>query len=678
MTHDALAFSGNSIAEDRLRTKFRWLAHVNGLFCAALAFFCYQGSAEASLPEIRFSAKSLEYETVHMRDVHARLASDGAFEIVAGHTAMGESNPDFTDISVTGNVLEFTSGRGETYFFAGLQAGVFSLVLEVNQGPEATLAVLTLKDQDMLEFRVWPLLPSQWDWLHSGRLDAELRYRAAGDAPPDITLEFSASGLGFDSPEGRFAGESLALEVEVKAPGNQWASPVVRGSLTSGELLLGDFYRNFANDELQFAFNPSWNSESLQIRSFSLSDRDSLSVEGKAGFDLGESEQPWYLQISRLELDFPGAYDRYIEPMAATLTLDGLGVTGHVSWSGEWEGGDFTSGDLTVSDLSIVDTRRSRFAFTGLDARMRPGDHSFDSRLNWRGLLIGRINLGPGELALDSEPGKFAIVRPLVLDVLGGRLVLSEFSVLLPGGAENAGGEPDIRLKADIDNLDMKQLTLAFGWPEFSGKISGHIPGVSLNEGVLEVEGKILFSVFDGMLSLENLRVERAFGVLPSLAANVEAVGLDLEQVTRTFSFGQISGRVDGYIRDLRMLDWKPVAFDAWFGTPEGQKGSRDISRRAVNHLTTLGGGRATTALTNPVMKLFNNFSYKELGLGCRMQNNVCDIRGVSEDDVSVLIMEGAGVPKITIRAFNRRVDWPQLMAQLLAASEGESVKIGD
>ena len=42
------------------------------------------------------------------------------------------------------------------------------------------------------------------------------------------------------------------------------------------------------------------------------------------------------------------------------------------------------------------------------------------------------------------------------------------------------------------------------------------------------------------------------------------------------------------------------------------------------------------------------------------------------------LIMEGAGVPKITIRAFNRRVDWPQLVSQLVAVSEGDSVKIGN
>lgn len=126
------------------------------------------------------------------------------------------------------------------------------------------------------------------------------------------------------------------------------------------------------------------------------------------------------------------------------------------------------------------------------------------------------------------------------------------------------------------------------------------------------------------------------------------------------------------------MLDWKPVAFDAWFGTPERQSGSNGISRQAVNNLTTLGGGRATTALTGPLMRLFNKFSYRRLGLGCKLQNNVCEVRGISEDDVSVLILEGAGVPKITIRAFNRQTDWPQLVAELLAVSGEESIRIGE
>jgi hypothetical protein len=269
-------------------------------------------------------------------------------------------------------------------------------------------------------------------------------------------------------------------------------------------------------------------------------------------------------------------------------------------------------------------------------------------------------------------------LEPLHLDVLGGGLDLESLKILLPVGAGDGAGEPDISLRASIDDLDMGQLTAALDWPSFGGRISGEIPGVSLDDGVLAVDGQIRFAVFDGLISLGKLGIERPFGVLPSLAADVEISNLDLEQLTSAFSFGQIAGRLDGYVRDLRMLDWQPVAFDAWLGTPERQSGANDISRKAVNRLTTIGGGSATTALTGPVMRMFSRFSYRRLGLGCTLENYVCVLRGLEDDGDGVLLLEGAGVPKITIRAFNREIDWPQMVSNLLAISEGDSIRIGE
>ena len=130
--------------------------------------------------------------------------------------------------------------------------------------------------------------------------------------------------------------------------------------------------------------------------------------------------------------------------------------------------------------------------------------------------------------------------------------------------------------------------------------------------------------------------------------------------------------------QDLRMLDWSPVSFDAWFGTPESQSRSRQISRQAVNHLTSIGGGGATSALTGPLMRMFNNFSYSRLGMGCKLENYVCTIRGLNDEPDSVLIMEGSGVPNLSIRVFNRRMDWPQLVSNLSATTSGESIRIGD
>jgi len=618
-------------------------------YCVLTVLLTYQSAALASYPEIGFSAESIEHDNFTLQQVQVQLSPEGEFRFAAAKIAADGLAHEIEGFSVSGVV----------------QHGQYSVDLKFAR-------------QELEALKGLELLLPEFDWISRGYIDAELKFRQPPDGASELVIQLGVGDIGFDSPDGRFAAEALSLEVVVSALGSEWSSPAITGTVRSGELLIDDLYRDFSDGPMEFALQPQWREGQLDVRSIRLTDHHSLRVEGRVVLDSRSDSDSWKVEISRLELEFPGAYERYIEPVAAAWTLNGLAVTGRIAWSGQWSGGEFSSGDLGITDLSIVDTQRGRFAITGLDARMRPGDHTFDSRLAWRGLLLGRINLGPGEVALDSEPGKFAIVQPLVLDVLDGRLNLHELSVLLPGGSGDAAGEPDIRLRADLEELDMEQLTAAFGWPSFAGKISGRIPGVRFEDGVLEVEGEIRVNVFEGLVTLEDLRIERPFGVLPSLAANVELENLDLELLTSTFSFGRISGRIDGYVRDLRMLDWKPVAFDAWLGTPENQRGSKGISRQAVNHLTTLGGGSATTALTGPIMRLFNNFSYKRLGLGCRMQNNICEVRGVSEDNVSVLIMEGAGVPKITIRVFNRSVDWPQLLSQLVAASEGESIRIGD
>ena len=678
MPNESCVSAHYSIAEKMLRASGCRHLRLSCLLFCLLPWALFPASAVASYPNIRFTAENIEHDSFRAENIRGELDPEGRFRLDAGQVSVPGVLEDTAGISVQGVIDEASFQQGRVAFRSRIQSGVFKAVFEFVRQEGALSAALNVSQQDLLAFSGLAGLPPQMSWLTRGILDAGVVYRQDSGGLAELVLQLEVAGLGFDSPDGRFAGEALALEATVAASPETWNAPVITGSITAGELLLDDFYRDFSGGKLDFAFRPQWDQSRLELGSIALTDNGAFNVEGRAELSFGGKENVWTAEISRLELNFPGAYERYMEPAATSWTLDGLGLTGRVSWSGQWAGGKFRSGDLRISDLSIVDILRHRFAFTGLDAHLRPGDHGFDSKLSWRGLLLGRINLGAGKVNLDSEPGKLAILSPLSLDVLGGRVNLRELAVLLPGAAADEDIEPDIHVKADIENVDMQQLTAALDWPSFSGKLSGEIPGVSIDDGVLDLEGRIRVNVFDGVIFMEDVRVERPFGVLPSLAANIEADNLDLEQLTGTFSFGRISGRIGGYVHNLRMLDWKPVAFDAWMGTPASQKGSNDISRRAVNHLTTLGGGRATTALTSPVMRLFNNFSYKRLGLGCRMQNNVCEIRGVSEDDVSVLIMEGAGVPKITIRAFNRRVDWPQLLGQLVAASEGEGVRVGD
>ncbi|MEE4217930.1 MAG: hypothetical protein V2I48_09995 [Xanthomonadales bacterium] len=628
-----------------------------------------------SFPEIRFSAAQVVLGSRKLSGVDFRLEASGGFTF---QSAAFEDSPGgfrHEGVSLDGQLDAFQLPETGLQANGMLRYGPVETDWYLRTGKQgASLCLLTVA-QPMEILASLNHLPEQAAWIKAGKVDACIRYRQPDAGPVGVDYDFALTGFSFDSPDGRFAAEGLSLDLNGEIRFDEPLSVSLDGVMTGGEVLLDNFYTNFGQGALQFRLLPEFRENRVAGAKISLRDEAALRLDARLSLPEGRD---WQVTVSSLDLYFPGAYQRYFEPLAAAWTLDGLQVTGAVHWNGTLAPGLVDSGDLEIIDLSVVDVSQNRFALTGLAASLRPGDHDFDSRLSWLGLLLGRINLGSGTARLDAEPGAFALLQPLELAVLGGRLRLDRLKYVMPGSPAVAAGESRFEMEASLAEIDMREMTEALGWPLFSGRLSGHIPGARLENGVLEVDGEVRIDVFNGRVSITELGAERLFGVLPSLSANIEMHDLDLEQLTETFEFGRIIGRVDGHVSGLRMLDWRPVAFDAWLGTPERQERSRSISRQAVNNLTSIGGGGATAALTGPILRMFSNFSYRRLGLGCRLQNNVCHVRGVSDDGSSVLLLEGAGVPKITVRAWNRSVDWPQMVANLSAIAEGESVQIGE
>jgi hypothetical protein len=72
-------------------------------------------------------------------------------------------------------------------------------------------------------------------------------------------------------------------------------------------------------------------------------------------------------------------------------------------------------------------------------------------------------------------------------------------------------------------------------------------------------------------------------------------------------------------------------------------------------------------------LRLFDDFGYARLGLGCRLRENVCQMSGVDSAGDGYTIVQGAGLPRIQVVGFRRRVDWPTLVARLKAATEGQA-----
>jgi len=129
-------------------------------------------------------------------------------------------------------------------------------------------------------------------------------------------------------------------------------------------------------------------------------------------------------------------------------------------------------------------------------------------------------------------------------------------------------------------------------------------------------------------------------------------------------------------VRGLVVSDWQLEQCDARFYTTPGDGLPHRISQRAVDNIARLGGGPATL-LSTSFLRLFEEFRYRDLGLRCRLRDGVCTMSGVAPAQPGYYLVRGAGIPRIDVKGFNRRVDFAILMRRLQAAigSSGPVVK---
>jgi hypothetical protein len=183
--------------------------------------------------------------------------------------------------------------------------------------------------------------------------------------------------------------------------------------------------------------------------------------------------------------------------------------------------------------------------------------------------------------------------------------------------------------------------------------------------------------VFEGQVTLRNLSLEQPFGLVPRLRVDARADNIDLETLTRTFSFGRIEGRLNGRIDGLDMESWRPVAFDAEFATPEDDSSRHRISQKAVDNISSIGGGGVGGALSRSFLRFFEDFPYDRLGIRCRLANGICDMGGVAPAANGYYLVKGRLIPpRLDVIGYADRVDWDTLIAQIMAVTVQQEVVV--
>jgi hypothetical protein len=289
--------------------------------------------------------------------------------------------------------------------------------------------------------------------------------------------------------------------------------------------------------------------------------------------------------------------------------------------------------------------------------------------VGWQSGALFGIGLGAADFRFSSSGGELRLAQSVPISALEGRVILEHLRWQAPAGEAGARFQFGLGMEA----LDLASLSQRLGWPAFTGTLAGKIPSARFQDDVLAIDGGVRMDLFGGNVQLDALSMERPFGVAPTLSADVRIQDIDLEPMTKVFGFGAITGRLDGRIDGLRLVDWTPVAFDARLETDREWKGKRRISQRAVNDISAVGGSGLAGGLQTQVLKFFDDFGYARIGLGCKLKDNVCAMEGIGSAGDGYIIVEGAGLPRIQVVGFRRRVDWPTLVSRLQAATHGQA-----
>lgn len=508
--------------------------------------------------------------------------------------------------------------------------------------------------------------PRRWHaQLDTARLRVMLDQQ--GDA---LAADLTAVGLDYSQPAGRYAAEKLSATTQLRWDGRRLELALdARGGQAYAEPVFFDFTALPLRVTAAIArAGTAWRIERL----------------GTAHGSAGTLELAGLLDGSFRPVDLDARLEaRDLAPLLATgvapfllgTQLEALVASGPATATLVLRKGAPRAFAARLDGVTLA-AEKLGVSLEGLAGELNwAAAASAPSRLQWRGGSLRRVPLGPSDLAFIARGKDFALTAPWRQPLLGGALSVARLALRDIGGA-HAAAEFD----GALEPIDLAALCRALGWPQFGGTLGGQLPGVKLRDDAWSIEGALEAQAFDGSIRIDTLGVVGLFGLQPRVMADVQVRRLDLERVTRAFSFGRISGRLDGDVRGLRLLDWSPVAFDARLYSTPGYGGTRRISQRAIDSLSSIGGA-PTGALSRGFLGLFDDFAYAQLGIGCVLRDGVCEMDGVEPAKsaggaAGYYLVRGRLLPRIDVVGYARRVSWNTLIGQLKAAQASDGPEL--
>ncbi len=481
--------------------------------------------------------------------------------------------------------------------------------------------------------------------------------------PNQFAVDILLNGADFSDEAGLHAGENLIGDIQLTAQKKQqrwyWDGKV---NWAKGELYWQPFYFGEAGN--------TFNAKGTFAQSMLNIDKASLLVNGVGKMD---ATAQFNMQTNGLEdvklnandVDFKGLYNTFLKPKLEGSAFGDLAVSGKASWQFEVKKLQPTSFTLHLEGANIQDNN-GKFAFSHVNAHI-PWDYDKPKNITLaydNGYLL---NLPLGGANLTAELNRYALTSKLLtLPLLDGALNFKDVSAAWLG--ENWFWH----LRMGLTPIALNQFSTALGWPPMEGNISGEVPLITYANKQLNMDGAMTFKAFNGTIGMNNLRIDDPLGIVPRLYADLSMRQLDLGDLTRTYSFGAIEGKLDGDVKNMVLENWKPVYFDAALKTSDSKQ-VRKISQRAVENIAALGGQGTAAVLQRSFLRFFKEFNYDKIGLSCKLRQDICEMGGVESMPSGYIIVKGRGIPAVSVNGFTKKVSLADLLSRIKRITDSNS-----
>ena len=266
---------------------------------------------------------------------------------------------------------------------------------------------------------------------------------------------------------------------------------------------------------------------------------------------------------------------------------------------------------------------------------------------------------GPLVLPVRSDLNFFEILGEPALSLWGGRMTFRNLKLQYP--------RKKFTLTAGL-TIQGVQLDQLLSERRITGRLNGGFDPVIMTEDQATFQGSLSADLFEGTVEGENWVVTRPLSPNRRISGDLYFRHINLEPLTGLFSFGKITGYLEGKMTGLSLVYNQLERFDLNLRTERVPGTPQRISLRAIENISLLGTGSGELdILSQGINRWIQEYYYGEIGISCKLQGDRLQVRGTIFEEGEEYLVRKPGLLGIDVinKNPNNEIEFSDIVERL-------------